>query len=167
MFWPIIARAVPVLGICGGYQMLGRTIADPDGVEGEPGESTGLGLLDVDTVLGGDKRLVETRGRERQSGESVRGYEMHVGRTSGPDTARALLELDAGPDGAVSADGRVMGCYLHGLFAADGFRHVFLSRLRARNDSGVAFDADVEDVLDRLAAHLETHLDGDRLLELT
>ena len=77
-----------------------------------------------------------------------------------------MLEIDGRPDGAVSADGRVMGCYLHGLFAADGFRHAFLRRLRSRDLSGINFEAQLDATLDALAAHLEQHLDLDRILEL-
>ena len=89
---------------------------------------------------------------------------MHMGATAGPDTARPLLRMEGGPDGARSADGRIMGCYLHGLFAADGFRHRFLDRLRRRARSGVAFEAALERTLDSLAAHIEAHLDLDGLL---
>ena len=153
-----------VLGLCGGYQMLGRRVADPDGVEGPPGETRGLGLLEVETVLGRSKRLARTTGHASDGGAPVSGYEMHMGATTGPDTARPLLRLESGPDGARSTDGRIMGCYLHGLFAADGFRHRFLDRLRRRARSGVAFEAAVERTLDSLAAHLEAHLDLDGLL---
>ena len=153
-----------VLGLCGGYQMLGRRVADPAGIEGPPGETRGLGLLDVETVLGRTKRLARTTGRASDGGAPVSGYEMHMGTTAGPDTARPLLRLEGGPDGARSADGRIMGCYLHGLFAADGFRHRFLDRLRRRARSDVAFEAAVERTLDSLAAHLEAHLDLDGLL---
>ena len=106
-----------VLGICGGYQMLGRTIADPRGIEGAPGTSAGLGLLDLETVLEGDKILRAARGVDCVGGAPVAGYEMHMGRTSGPAAARPLLRLEGGADGAVSADGRIAGCNLHGLFA--------------------------------------------------
>jgi adenosylcobyric acid synthase len=160
-----LRRGGQVLGLCGGYQILGRRLRDPGGVEGAPGEAEGLGLLEVETELSGDKTLSEVEGKEIVSGQTVRGYEMHVGATQGPDLARPMLELAGKPEGAVSADGRVMGCYLHGLFAADGFRHAFLSRLRDRAVSGVAYEAEVERVLDHLAAHLETHLDLDALLE--
>jgi adenosylcobyric acid synthase len=155
-------RGGRILGLCGGYQMLGRSLADPDGVEGPPGAVPGLGLLPVDTVLGGDKSLVELRGE--LDGVAFTGFEMHVGRTTGE--AVPLLRLDDGrTDGAVSADGRVAGCYVHGLFNHDLQRAAWLERLGAaaapRNHG-----ADVEDVLDRLAAHVESHIDVDRLLSL-
>ena len=153
-----------LIGLCGGFQMLGRRIADPEGIEGPPGEAEGLGLLDLETVLAGDKTLVEAEGQEVESGETVRGYEMHVGLTRGPALERPLLTLAGRPEGAVSEDGRVLGCYLHGLFAADGFRHAFLSRLKLRAVSGLAYEAEVERTLDALADHLEAHLDLDRLL---
>ena len=161
-----VRRGGWVVGLCGGYQMLGRRVADPAGIEGPPGETPGLGLLDVETVMSGSKRLVQARGHAREGGEPVAGYEMHMGRTAGPDTARPLLTLASGPDGARSGDGRVMGCYLHGLFAADGFRRGFLARLRRRETAGIAYDALVEETLDALGAHLEAHLDLDRLLEV-
>jgi adenosylcobyric acid synthase len=146
--------------------MLGRRIADPTGIEGPPGEASGLGLLDLDTVLTGDKQLDQVRGRELASGEPIRGYEMHMGRTSGPALARPMLDLEGRPDGAVSADGRIMGCYVHGVFAADGFRHAFLARLKARAPSGLAFEQQIDATLDALADHLEAHVDLDGLLAL-
>ena len=151
-----------VLGLCGGYQMLGRQIADPEGHEGPPGTQPGLGLLDIETVLGGDKRLTETAGREIASGLPVGGYEMHLGVTSGGGLARPMLELGGRPDGAVSPDGRVAGCYLHGIFASDRFRSAFLARLGAT--SSIAYDGLVDRVLDDLADHLERHLDLTALL---
>jgi adenosylcobyric acid synthase len=153
-----------VLGLCGGYQMLGHKLRDPGGIEGAPGAAAGLGLLDIETDLNPDKTLTEVSGVEAASGEAVRGYEMHIGETRGPGLARPMLKLDGRGEGAVSADGRVLGCYLHGLFAADGFRHAFLSRIKDRATSGVAYETEVEQTLDALAAHLETHLDLDGLL---
>ena len=153
-----------LLGLCGGFQMLGRRIADPEGIEGPPGGAEGLGLLDLETELAGGKTLVEAAGVEARSGEAVWGYEMHVGKTDGPALDRPFLTLAGRPEGAVSEDGRVLGCYLHGLFAADGFRHAFLSRLKLRAVSGLAYEAQVEGTLDALADHLETHLDLDGLL---
>ncbi|MDA0220155.1 MAG: cobyric acid synthase [Proteobacteria bacterium] len=160
-----VRRGGAVVGLCGGYQMLGTSVADPEGIEGPAGSESGLGLLDVVTVLSGDKRLVATSGTAA-TGEMVRGYEMHMGVTSGADCARPLLRLESGEDGAVSADGRVMGSYLHGLFASDTFRAGFLGRLRARESSGIAFEAGVEAALDDLAAGLEAALDLDRILEI-
>ncbi|TAN62623.1 MAG: cobyric acid synthase [Magnetospirillum sp.] len=152
-----LRRGGRVLGICAGYQMLGRSIADPLGVEGPAGGvAAGLGLLDVETVMEGDKVLTEVAGVDA-AGASVRGYEMHMGRTTGPDTARPLLLLDGQPDGAVSRDGRVSGCYLHGLFGSDPFRAGFLAGLRPGRTGGVAYETLVDDVLDRLADHLERH----------
>ncbi len=147
-----------IVGLCGGYQMLGRHIADPDGCEGQPGEAPGLGLLEVDTVLGGEKLLAETAGAEIASGMPVCGYEIHLGTTSGPGLARPMLDFGGRTDGAVSADCRVAGCYLHGLFASDPFRRAFLARLGIAGGA-VAYEAMIESVLDRLANHLEQHLD--------
>jgi adenosylcobyric acid synthase len=161
-----VRRGGAVLGICGGFQMLGRRIAEATGIEGPPGAADGLALLDLETVLTGDKQLHEIRGREIQSGEPIHGYEMHLGRTSGPALARPMLVLDGRPDGAVSADGRIMGCYVHGLFAADGFRHAFLARLKERAPSGLAFEQQIDATLDALADHLDAHVDLDGLLAL-
>jgi len=152
-----------ILGLCGGYQMLGRLIADPEGIEGSPGEVPGLGLLDIATVLGPEKRLAATSGIEIGTAETVRGYEMHVGVTTGPGLARPMLRLGDCPDGAVSPNGRVTGCYLHGLFAADGFRRAFLARLGATAGT-IDYENLIETTLDRLAGHLEASLDVAALL---
>jgi adenosylcobyric acid synthase len=152
-----------MLGLCGGYQMLGRRIGDPVGIEGAPGAAEGLGLLDLETELTAAKTLTEAAGVELSTGQAVAGYEMHVGATRGGGLERPMLRLGERAEGAVSADGRVFGCYLHGLFAADGFRHAFLARIRDRGVSGVAYEASVEQALDGLADHLEAHLDLDRL----
>ena len=154
-----------MVGLCGGYQILGHRIADPDGTEGPPSEAEGLGLLDVETVIAGDKALIERCGVEVETGESIKGYEMHIGDTSGPGLDRPWLTLEDGrSEGARSTDGRVMGTYLHGIFAADGFRHAFLGRICQGEFEGVAYEAMIEETLDALAAHLEEHLDLDALL---
>jgi adenosylcobyric acid synthase len=158
-----LRRGGAVLGLCGGYQMLGRRLDDPEGSEGPVGSADGLGLLEVTTRLGGAKTLTEVAGRELVTGEAIRGYEMHIGVTTGAGCDRPMLDLGGRPDGASSADGRVMGCYVHGLFASDAFRHAFLSRLRQRESSGVAYDHLVDGLLDRLADHLSAHVDLDRL----
>jgi adenosylcobyric acid synthase len=161
-------RGAKVLGICGGYQMLGRTIADPDGLEGPAGNVDGLGLLDVETVIGGDKSLAPVTGRATDDDIALSGYEMHMGQTAGPDTARPILTLDSEgqsrPDGATSPDGRVAGTYVHGLFAADAFRHHFLSKFDHNRQSNLSYDALIEQTLDDLAGHLEANLDLDALL---
>jgi len=161
-----IRRGGLVLGLCGGFQMLGETVADPDGIEGEPAKAEGLGWLAMQTVLHGNKRLEETTGIACQSGLPVRGYEMHIGKSEGPALARPFLELDGRPEGAVSEDGRIIGCYVHGLFAADDFRHDFLSRIRKRQASTIAYERQVEETLDRLADHLGQHLDIEALMTI-
>lgn len=157
-------RGGHVLGICGGYQMLGRSIADPDGIEGAPGETEALGLLDVTTVMTPDKRLTRTTATHAASGAAMEGYEIHIGRTEGPDRARPFAHVAGAPEGAVSADGRVMGSYLHGMFAGDAFRAAFLAGFGQASVGG--YDAGVEAVLDALADHMETHLDVDGLLAI-
>jgi adenosylcobyric acid synthase len=154
-----------VLGLCGGYQMLGRRIADPEGIEGPPGEVSGLGLLDIETVLVGAKRLTHATGRFL--GAPFAGYEMHVGRTTGPGTETPLLRFEDGrADGAVSADGRVAGTYVHGLFAGDAARSAWLASVGAAA-APRSHAAEVEAALDALAAHLERHVDIDRLLSFS
>jgi adenosylcobyric acid synthase len=159
-------RGGQVLGLCGGYQMLGRSIADPAGAEGPPGTAPGLGLIDVTTILSAEKRLVPVTG-QTHDGAPFAGYEMHMGATEGPDCARAFARLaDGSPEGAVSADGRVCGTYVHGLFADDRQRSAWLARFAA-GPSAVAYDGLIDDVLDRLAQHLARHLDLGRLLSLS
>ena len=160
-----IARAGRILGLCGGYQMLGRRIADPDGIEGPAAEAEGLGLLDIETVLTPHKRLSMVSAT-LANGESVQGYEMHLGLTRGRDTRRPMLLMpDGRQDGAISPDGLVSGTYLHGLFAADDARRAWLGRL-GLPAAPRRHEAGVEAALDALAAHLESHVDIDRLLEI-
>ena len=153
-----VRRGGRVLGVCGGFQMLGRTIADPDGVEGPPGEAPGLGLLDLETVLTGDKVLRPTRGR-LVSGAAFEGYEIHVGRTVGPALARPLLiREDGAGEGAVSADGRIAGAYVHGLFNHGAARAALLSQLGVAAN-GVDQAARVDAALDRIAKSLADSFD--------
>jgi adenosylcobyric acid synthase len=154
-----VRRGGHVLGICGGYQMLGRSVADPQGIEGPPATVEGLGLLPVDTVLDGDKVLVEVAGMA--DGVPFKGYEMHVGRTTG--AATPMLALEGHDPGAVS--GRIAGCYIHGLLTDDRQRRHWLAKLGAP-DSGFDYQADVDATLDKLADHIEKHVDCDRLLAL-
>ncbi|WP_029352771.1 cobyric acid synthase [Bosea sp. 117] len=160
-----VRRGGRVLGLCGGYQMLGRSIADPDGIEGPPGRVDGLGLIEVETVLAGAKRLVAVTGATAD-GVPFSAYEMHMGVTEGPGRARAFARIDGeGDEGAASADGLVCGTYAHGLFADDRQRAAWLARLGA-GTSAVAYEAGVEAALDALAAHLERHVRIDRLLAI-
>ncbi|MGB1161338.1 MAG: cobyric acid synthase [Alphaproteobacteria bacterium] len=160
-----VRRGKPVLGICGGYQMLGTHIADPDGIEGPPAEASGLGLLDVQTVMKGPKTLVEIQGSDLRSGEAVAGYEMHMGVTTPLGSGvQPMLRLGDQNDGAVQ--GVVSGCYLHGLFNEDGFRRSFLRALDPALQSELAFDQRVESTLDDLAAHFEEFLDLDAFFDL-
>ncbi|BBK29369.1 adenosylcobyric acid synthase (glutamine-hydrolysing) [Stella humosa] len=161
-----VRRGGAVLGLCGGYQMLGASVADPDGVEGAAGTSAGLGLLAVDTVMAGRKHLAPATGSDPVSGEAVRGYEMHMGVTDGADRARPFLTVDGRTEGAQSSCGRIMGTYLHGLFAADGFRRAFLARLGAPARRRVHYEATVDAALDAIADLLESEIDLDRLLDL-
>jgi adenosylcobyric acid synthase len=159
-------RGGRVLGLCGGYQMLGRSVSDPDGIEGAPGSAAGLGLIEVATELAGDKSLIAVNGRTVADDVAVAGYEMHIGRTVGEGTTRPLVQLDDGRfDGAISADGRVAGTYLHGFFVGEAQRAAWLARLGAPASS-LAYEALVEQTLDALAAHLEAHLDVEKLLSL-
>ena len=158
-----VRRGGAVLGLCGGYQMLGASVSDPEGVEGPAGAVPGLGLLDVETTLSARKRLERVAAKHVATGSEVSGYEMHMGRTTGPDCQRPFLTIDGQPEGAVSANGRVMATYMHGLFGSDTFRGAFLSGLRLGAGARVAYDETVDRTLDALADHLEAVLDVDAI----
>lgn len=160
-----LRRGGRVLGICGGYQMLGSLVRDPDGIEGSAGETLGLGHLAVETEMTPDKRLTRTEAVHAATGLSMQAYEIHIGRTEGVDRQRPFAMVAGGPEGAVSADGRVMGSYLHGMFANDRFRAGFLAQIGAQS-STLSYGAGVEATLDALAAHLEAHVDVEGLLAL-
>jgi len=160
-----VRRGGRVLGVCGGYQMLGKRVADPEGIEGPPGEANGLGLLDVESVLGREKTLRPVEGVCLMNGAPFRGYEMHVGRTDGPDCGRPMLRfVDGRLDGAISANRRVAGAYVHGLFADDSQRASWVALFGLR--SALGYDAAVECALDGLAAHLSAYLDLDLMFKL-
>ncbi len=159
-----VRRGGMVVGVCGGYQMLGRAIADPDGIEGPAETVPGLGLLNVETVLGGDKTLTAVTGTDAGAAHAFHGYEIHIGRTAGPDRERPWLRLGGAPEGAVSENGLVRGAYVHGLFAADDFRRAFLSGVREGGFAETAFEAGVDAALDALARHLAGCVDTDALL---
>jgi len=157
-------RGGAILGLCGGYQMLGRLVADPDGIEGPAGIAEGLRLLDVETVLSPTKALRRVWGVAL--GAAFDGYEMHMGETHGPDSDRPLAIFDNGQrDGAISANGLVMGTYVHGLLSDPAQRQALLARIGAEG-SGRDYRASVDAALDEIAAALERHLDVDALIAL-
>jgi len=160
-----VRRGGQVLGICGGYQMLGRVVRDPDGLEGAPGDTPGLGLLDIETTMTPEKRLAETQAVHSATGTAFSGYEIHIGQTAGPDCARPFAHVEGRAEGAVSADGRVAGSYLHGMFRDDGFRASYLSALGAA-PAAASYAETVERTLDTLADHMEAHLDVAGLLTI-
>ncbi len=156
-----------VLGLCGGYQMLGRRISDPDGTEGAPGDTEGLGLLDIETTIIGTKTLSPASGRAVTGGDPVTGFEMHMGVTRGADTSRPFLQLDDGrPDGALNATGRIAGTYLHGLFGGDSFRQSFLKGIDNRFSATSSWNDRLEQALNGLADHLDAHIDTARILDI-
>jgi adenosylcobyric acid synthase len=159
-----LRRGGIVMGICGGYQMLGRSIADPHGIEGSPSKVDGLDLFEVDTILEGDKMLVEVTGETVGTGVPFRGYEMHIGRTTG--VIDPLLRLSDGRyDGAISDNGQLVGCYIHGLMADDRQRRHWLQWIGAQA-SPFSYDSEIDTTLDLLADHIEKHVDCNLLLEL-
>jgi adenosylcobyric acid synthase len=157
-----LRRGGGVLGVCGGFQMLGGTVADPHGIEGPPRTVAGLGLLEVETELAAEKTMIEAAGTHCATGAPISGYEIHMGRTTGPDCARPFADVSGRADGAVSADGRVAGTYLHGLFAGDAFRVAFLAGFGATSQG--SYEASIDAALDAWAAHLTRNLDVERIL---
>ncbi|TPL52634.1 cobyric acid synthase [Mesorhizobium sp. B2-4-4] len=158
-------RGGHVVGICGGFQMLGRIVRDPDGIEGSVTEAEGLGLLDIETVMGPEKTVRNVSARSVPFDLPLEGYEIHLGRTTGPDMLRPAAIINGAEDGAVSADGKVVGTYMHGLFGADAFRGRFLESLGVKG-GGIDYRAEVERALDEVAAQLESHLDCDAIFSL-
>jgi len=159
-----------VIGLCGGYQMLGKYIHDPDGIEGVAGSVDGLGLLDIETTLTEQKTLTHTTGIETRTGTAISGYEIHLGQTTGADTAQPMVHHIEGRDGinvdgAISPDGQVAGCYMHGLFASDTFRSAWLNR-HGKASSQIVFDQQIDATLDQLANHLAAHADLDAIARI-
>ena len=159
-----LRRGGHVFGICGGYQMLGNSIADPEGVEGPAGSVAGLELLDVDTVISAEKTTIAVEGADCRTGAALCGYEIHLGETTGADTLRPFAQIGRRSDGATSPDGRVSGTYLHGIFAGDEFRNAFLERFGVSASN--AYEEGIEHALEGLAGHLERHLDIDAILAI-
>lgn len=153
-----------VLGICGGFQMLGTTIHDPHGIEGAPGSSAGLGLLDVQTVLETEKQLLRVHGRLAIADAAVNGYEIHCGVSRGPALDTPAVHLDGRSDGAISADGLVMGTYLHGLFDQPAACDALLRWAGLHDARSPDYPAQRAAQFDRLAAAAEQHLNLAALL---
>ncbi len=161
-----IRRGGRVLGICGGYQMLGKRIIDADGLEGRAGEYDGLGHLDITTRMSAEKRLANVAGvAPLYENAAVSGYEIHIGQSVGGDCARPWLDFGGRAEGAMNAAGTVMGCYIHGLFASDTFRAAFL-RAGGAESLNTGFETGVNRALDDLASHIETHVDVDGVFGL-
>jgi adenosylcobyric acid synthase len=151
-------RGGRVIGICGGYQMLGRTIRDPLGIEGSIREIDGLGLIDVATVMAPEKRLANSEARSLTYDVDLSGYEIHLGETTGPDCTRPYVSIGNRPDGAMSPDGTVVGTYLHRLFDSDDFRKALLESFGIRG-GGFDYRGDVDSALDAVAEELDAVLD--------
>jgi adenosylcobyric acid synthase len=158
-------RGGSILGICGGYQMLGTKICDPDGIEGAAGEIEGLGFLQIQTVMQAGKTVRVVSATHFATSLEIKGYEIHLGETSGADCARPFAVIDGRNEGACSQDGRVQGSYVHGLFSQDRFRKAFLDKL-GMSVSGFSYDVQIEDTLDRLADHIETYLNVDKIFAI-
>lgn len=161
-----VRRGGRVLGICAGYQMLGKLVLDPDRIEGQQANARGLGLLDIETTMTGNKQLRAITGVAVTNGSPVSGYEMHLGVSTGPATSRPFIRFDDGAtDGAISSDGRILGCHIHGLFHAPTFRAAFLSALGATSNLE-DYSLRVEQSLDAVAVNLERALDIDGLASI-
>lgn len=158
-----VRRGGRVLGICAGYQMLGKLVLDPQRIEGHQESTRGLGLLDLTTTMTPDKQLRAVTGSDTVTGARISGYEMHLGISTGPATAQPMIRFDNGiTDGAVSPDGRISGCHVHGLFNDAAFRAAFLNTLGAKS-SGQDYSQRVEQTLDAIAETLASTLNIDAL----
>jgi len=154
-----------IFGICGGLQLLGNEMQDPDGVDGPSGTEQGLGLLNITTRMRPGKTVRENSGEHLASATPISGYEIHVGETTGPDAERPFAILNTGPDGASSPAGDITGTYLHGVFGSDAFRRYWLNRIRSDAAGDFDYNQNVDNALNQLAASLEKHIDVDALLE--
>jgi adenosylcobyric acid synthase len=161
-----VRRGGKVLGICGGYQMLGETVSDKQGIEGIEGSQKALGLLNVNTEMMPEKSVCKTAAYCPSLDCETTGYEIHMGETIGGDTKRPFLEKDNIPLGAMSENGNIAGVYVHGLFIDDNFRAKFLSQFRNGQYRKMAFMTQVEKALDTLADEMEVHLDIDEMLRM-
>ena len=155
-----------VLGVCGGYQMLGQEVFDPLGLEGAPGSSVGLRLLDITTTLAPEKQLRNVCGTLILDNAAVTGYERHAGVTTGAALTRAFIQLEHGSDGALSEDGQIIGTYLHGLFESSAACDALLHWAGLESPKTPDYHALREAGIERLADALETHLAIEQVLSL-
>jgi adenosylcobyric acid synthase len=156
-----------VLGICGGYQMLGRAVHDPDGMESKPGSSQGLGVLDLETILEPEKQLLNIEGKLTLEDAPVRGYEIHAGATKGEGLKRPLLIKAGGePDGSITDDGMAAGTYLHGVFESQEGLAALLRWAGLEKVDPVDYWRLREEDIDGLADCLDKNLDTDRLYSI-
>ncbi len=162
-----VRRGGHVLGICGGYQMLGHQIFDPENIESNQTQTQGLGLLNIETTLAPHKTLRNVKAKSIPHQVDITGYEIHMGQTTGPDTNAPVLTIDNKPDGATSPTGLISGCYMHGLFTSDIFRRKFLENLGVSLENSPDYAKSIDDTLDSLSEHLEEHLDVDVLFAAT
>ena len=153
-----LRRGGKVIGLCGGYQMLGQRVTDPMGIEGTIREIEGLGLLDIETEMAPEKTVRNSSARSLQYDVPLSGYEIHLGVTKGPDCARPSVLIENRPDGAISADGKVMGTYLHGLFSSDAYRAQLLKSFGIEGGA-INYRQSVDQALDEIASELEGLLD--------
>ncbi|MRG57001.1 cobyric acid synthase [Phyllobacterium sp. SYP-B3895] len=156
-------RGGSIMGICGGYQMLGRTVRDPEGIEGAATEIEGLGHLDIETVMEPEKTVRNVAAHSLQYDVPLSGYEIHLGKTTGPDCSRPTAMINGVEDGAISADGKVFGTYMHGLFGTDAYRSALLRSLGI-NANAFDYRAGVDAALDSIADQLAEVLDLQALL---
>ena len=159
-----IRRGGKVLGLCGGFQMLGTQISDPKGIEGRSETVGGLGHLNIETEIDSDKTLTQCTGVHVETGTKVAGYEIHMGQSSGIDCERPFIKISDKGDGAISQDGKVFGTYIHGIFASDEFRAAFLKNIGVQSD--LVYKILIDETLDELAAHMTNNLDLDAILKL-
>lgn len=155
-----------VLGLCGGYQMLGHWVEDPHGVDGSSGKVSGLGLLDIVTVMNPQKTVKAVKGSCPLSHTAFEGYEIHVGVTKGADMQRPMTHINGAPEGARSPNGQIEGSYVHGVFSSDGYRQAWLKRVGGEAASALQYESEVDAAIDDFADGLESAVHIDQLFEL-
>jgi len=161
-----VRQGKSLLGICGGYQMLGNTVSDPDGIEGHSGVIEGLGYLNVDTIMRENKRVTQTKAYCEYLKCETSGYEIHIGETNGPDTKRSYLISEDQKLGAANEIYSIIGIYLHGLFVDDKFRARYLGQFRHGKIIETDYRKQVDQALDELANAMEQNLDVNKLIKI-